>query len=454
MVGSRAPHRVIMVVAVAGLGIAVGGAGPPPAAVPTPPSSLTSDLPPDPSFDEKGLADEDRPFFNDFSWRLFVALSWPADPDRRGVPHPTKKFGDLSGPVVWESWKSLGELFPEDPLKHPPTPWGSFDAVLSARVLERDGRVTRRPFPGLPEKGAGRGKVLSDLPQLRLRDINQAGFSGEHNPPLVAQNKTFVRYEARVNRVAYDFVRDGQYFLKQKLPDPDGVKPLEFPDWSVNVKAAWMELSEGGESDHKRFYHLRAKVADWAEDGSLVLRDRTMGLVGLHIAVKTPRRKGWIWSTFEHVDNTDRCSGVGAPLFSSKAPPPPPNDPAANHLRPEDRVRPGTPLPKDPIPVEVVRLTPVHPATERVNYGYRNHVQVRDTVWRYYRLVGTQWPKPPGDGDPVTTQLPTALANVTMETYTQRFSCMTCHKTAMQSQMVFYPEVRGYPPDPPKAGGP
>ena len=52
--------------------------------------------------------------FDDYSWRAFIALNWPATPGFRGVPDETKKIGDFSDPdtkVVWGTWKADYELF-------------------------------------------------------------------------------------------------------------------------------------------------------------------------------------------------------------------------------------------------------------------------------------------------------------------------------------------------------
>src|SRR5213075_1028400 len=50
-----------------------------------------------------------------YAWRLFVALNWPANAANR-VPDPGKPFG-APGPVVWETWRNVrpeapGAVFP------------------------------------------------------------------------------------------------------------------------------------------------------------------------------------------------------------------------------------------------------------------------------------------------------------------------------------------------------
>lgn len=414
---------------------------------------LSATPPEEPTFDteEQGTEEADRPFLNDFSWRDFIALNWPAD-DRRGVPDAMKKFGDPAERVVWESWKSLDELFPEHPDKTRPTEWDSYKAALSLRWLDRDKKARYRAGPdSLPQADAGKVKFLQQL--ARLEDVNQVigGGIGADIPiaPLIAQNKTYVRFETRVNREAYQFVADNGYYIRENQYADAGLtmpKKLEFPPRAINVKAAWMELPD--ETSRKRFYHTKAKVVvDWVGEKP-VIEDRVVGLVGLHIVHKTPGRRDWVWSTFEHVDNLlcEHAPGEKRPAsFSTK-------DPAAATGKNEpvpDVLTPPAAFPPlaDRKPVEVVRLTDIHPATKRVNERYQQHPQVMGTVWENYKLVGTQWPKKglrtrPSDGGGEQNRLPKDLANVTMETYTSAISCLRCHAGASPGEFVFYPQVR------------
>jgi hypothetical protein len=397
-----------------------------------PAENLTPDVPPEVEFEETNDQEKNRPFFDDFSWKSFIALNWPADEGRRGVPHPTKTLGDASPAVVWESWKSMGELFPADPVNDPPTPWDSFDARLWAR---RRGKARKgEVVPLLDPRGAGKVKVLQRI--SKLEDINQAGFMVEPEFPLVAQNKTFVRYEIRINRTVYDFVRDNKYYLRKNLPVA-GQPQLQFRNQSITVKAAWRELPDD-EAVRKRYYRTQAQVLNWKDDGTPFLTERTVGLVGLHIVHKTPKRRNWVWSTFEHVDNTELGpGGTSPPSFCSKDTGVSFDTPGTN--KPPPSIPAGKPIPPDPTPVEVARFKLVHPTTDAINRGYQGHRQVKDTVWSNYRLVVTQWPAPPGDGPPFPKS---GVANVTMETYHQIAGCINCHQGAQLSEFVFFLEGR------------
>jgi hypothetical protein len=167
---------------------------------------------------------------------------------------------------------------------------------------------------------------------------------------------------------------------------------------------------------------------------------RTMGLIGVHIAQKTPSRPQWIWSSFEQRDTV---------------PPAWPDSPGSYVLNdgrhtpmPETNPLPLVPLAPEPVkPFNVIRApgAPLLTATELTNYAYQR--LLAGTPWQYYRLILTQWPRMDGNQAtpiPATTDgsVPntfpgtdafSAFANVTMETFDQRsvqLGCMNCHNRA------------------------
>ena len=67
--------------------------------------------------------------FDDFSWRSFIALIWPAAQGQRGVPDKTQTNFPVSGPLVFETYKADWETFPPPSAPNPPpapSPWTSF----------------------------------------------------------------------------------------------------------------------------------------------------------------------------------------------------------------------------------------------------------------------------------------------------------------------------------------
>ena len=391
------------------------------------------------------------PAFDNFAWRAFIAVNWPAllDDAHRGAPDRAKTLGD-SGPRVWETFKSRYELFQVGPDGKPSgaSAWASYDA--------------RNPC------GQGvdnRIKTLASF--VPYADFNQASFTlGEFLNPLVAQNRTYVRYEIRINEPEYDAISASGWSLGRDLPDE--AHPADLPIGSIAVKAAWRLLTAAETpAVRSRYYVVKgAEVTDVAKSlaaGRVVCSKADVALVGMHIAIKTRYRPQWLWSTFEHVDNVPPvgegesrepdAKDTGAPYSFY--------DPAAPDRRlpllgsPESLpVSTNNPPKVDPEPMQVRRRHPIHPATMALNRAYWALPGVEGTAWEHYMLVASQWPtvpNPPGpqnDGtffpgltlspdtprEPYQSDDPSRenkenLANTTIETYLQDApsSCMACH---------------------------
>jgi hypothetical protein len=390
------------------------------------------------------------PAFNNFSWRAFIALAWPAltDPAHRGKPDRSKRFGD-AGPRVWETFKNRYEVFQSGPdgRAAPPEKWGSYGGGN----------------PCGPDVD-NRTKTLSAF--NAFADFNQASFApGKFASPLVAQNRTYTRYEVRFNEAEFDTIVDHGWYVRDQLPTFE--RPGQFNVGSIAVKAAWRILTDADTpSVRQRYYIVRdAEVVDVAKSldaGKGVCSKHDIALVGLHIVIKTKYRPQWIWSSFEHIDNVPPA-GAGdarepdakdahAP-YSYYDPSKEQSEPAPQEALSTQSVGAGNPPKRDPDPIQVIREHPINPETMAINRAYWALPEVRDTVWANYMLVVSQWPTvtqpsgPENDGryfpgtiaEPNTPaeiyQLPGGaeanqnFANTTMETYFQNASasCMACH---------------------------
>jgi hypothetical protein len=350
-------------------------------------------------------------FFDDFSWRSFIALNWPAmggGAASRGLPDRSRAFGDTNGPRVWMTWKSRYEIF--QPRGAAPSPWASYDGHNPCGQGFANNGVTLSSFSA-------------------FGDFNQMG-SG----PLVAQNHTYVRYEVRVNEAEFDSIVGHKWYLRSNLPTAATAVP--FNTGSASIKAAWRILTDVDTPTRSRYYITSAQVFD-VLSGKCKRQD--VALVGLHIVTKTRERPQWIWSTFEHIDNvpgqksepqhpaTIPFSFNDGGAFQTLSPPKPPSPISASN----------NPVP-DPRPMQVVRNWPIKPQTMNMNRRYWNRPEIKGTVWQNYMLVMTQWPtyvspeSPTNDGKPFPNDTEgnpagTAVSNTTMETYFQDMSCMTCH---------------------------
>lgn len=381
-------------------------------------------------------------FFDDYSWRAFLALNWPAKADIRGQADTTKDLSNvhLATPRVWETWKADYEIFQPGGLK--PTDWASFDAIT--------------PCTDVPAAESGKVRILGSFTQFG--DLNQAAFGVAGNP-LVAQSRTYARFEIRINQPEHDFIVNAGLYLAKNMPDPDSptVPPLRFSDGSMEVKAAWKELKTEAEvtAAKNKYYTIAAKVPT-----SVVgqpSETRTFALVGFHIVQKTPKRPQWVWSSFEHVDNVPdpaTAPPTGA-AFSFNDPDPTKPQKLDPPFAPPPLSLANPPLP-NPAPMQVVRGLPIHPQTKTTNATYQ--AKVAGTVWANYQLVMTQWPTSPtpatGAGDPFPGPTgTTCTANAVMETYFQtsaRTSCMRCHDIARESKtdFVWFIQLRAFTTDP------
>ena len=71
-----------------------------------------------------GFTDTPVNYFDEYSWRAFLAMVWPAAPGKRGAADTHHSVGD-PGPRVFETFKPLWEIFHSDAS----APESSFDAT-------------------------------------------------------------------------------------------------------------------------------------------------------------------------------------------------------------------------------------------------------------------------------------------------------------------------------------
>jgi hypothetical protein len=327
------------------------------------------------------------PEFDNFAWRAFMALSWPAltDPTHRGIPDRAKTLGD-PGPRVWETFKARYELFQVGPDGRPsaPKPWATYEA---ANPCGPD--VDNRP------------KTLATFEPFM--DFNQSAFmAGVAANPLVAQNGAYTRYEVRINEPEYSALALSGWSQGENLPDP--AHPAQLPVGSIAVKAAWRPLTAADTPAVRARYYVveSAEVADVAKTlaaGHVVCSKSDVALVGLHIVIRTKYRSQGLWSTFEHVDNVPPAGvgearepdarQVGAPYSYFDASKPhldlsptfgTPDTPPVSMDHPP-RI--------DPTPMQVVRRHPIHAQTMAMNRAYWALPGIKGTVWEHYMLVAS-----------------------------------------------------------------
>lgn len=412
-----------------------------PAPAPVPPPDITSTfptkIPPHPP-----TPVEARPYFDWFAWEEFIALNFPAAVDsktglpQRGVPAPNSKPG-TPGTRVWETWKANWETF--RPNESAPTDWSSWDVVPPSNPCSG---------PALTASSNAKGRLI--VMESKMDSI-LSGFNEAFSGPLVAQNKTYARYEVKLNETEYSQIQVNGWYKKASFPPLInflstpwfGEKVKGAPYGAIELKAAWKELT--GADNPARYYTIYATVLEPGPKPTCRPNVR-LGLVGMHIIHKIAPFREWVWSTFEQIDNVpdpSRPKPATGYSFNNGTPnPPTPSGYAPPAPNPHP---PNTPFPPPAqrTAMQVTRLTPVPADTRSVNATFQKALV--GTPFQYYELTANQWPTLTGHFDPngsypagADTPFPNDhVANTTAETYLQSDSCIGCHYLTAATDFSF-----------------
>lgn len=394
---------------------------------PPPPSQITSALAAIPP-DFVGIPTQSN--FDLYSWLIFIALNWPADTTTCAA-NVNGSILDGGSPTVWETWLTDTDVFVAS--GSTPAPWCQQPEARLARYPARVRELAKK---------TGVTRVFGMIAKARpLVNSRFQGIDEAVGGVLTDQNGRFVRYDVHMNQDEYNYVvnptgqsgsgpfpavnlwsQSGQNMFTSTVSFPVG--PSSYgPTGAIEVKAAWKVLSQK-EIDSKRFYMTQAIVFNNAAGAPSPGKNPvTLGLVGLHISHKTKTESDWIWSTFEHVDNTTSSFYNPACPISKCVP----NKQTAAKPYTELSAS-GKPLNQ---PVQVARVTPIEVGPvvvngKQVNMNTYFQGLLQGSVWANYELVGTQWV-----GEAGTSPKPAVLANTTLETFIQpTSSCISCHKSA------------------------
>lgn len=338
--------------------------------------------------------------FDDYSWRLFIALNWPAMAGQRGQPDCSQPLGG-TGTRVWQSYKTVSEIFLPNGAN--PGPWNS---PLGTRSL-----------------GIINIAALKNTSVVQAVDQAVGGW-------LIDQKGNPTYYDISANQASYDYIVANGFYNANTV---SRAQNIAFPAQATEVKAAWRVLTS--QDDASRYLTTQAQVAQFNAQGQPTgsTAPATLGLVGLHIIVKAPGYPQWIWSTFEQVDNVPgSTAGNGTySYYNASAPAASVNQSPCNWQQQGSQLvctpKPGATF-QTPDPLS--RVTPIASTTAAVNGLYQQNLG--SNVLRYYQLVTTQRPlMPDNPSNPLGQPTPALSANVTMESYIQpNSSCMNCHSMA------------------------
>jgi hypothetical protein len=386
--------------------------------------------------------------FLKFSWRAFLALNWPAISsfDRSDTTKQTRAMPDIakvigqgaaSDPTVWDLFQPNWYLFaPNNPPPNGFAGWNQ-DAMLPSTC----GQIMRANAARLTDAQKSSLKILSSLSKFdSMPGVSQAFSSA----PLIDQNGFYARYEIRTSFETFNYIVSNRFYSAAgqenqtfNFPIQNGSKP-----GAIFIKASWKVLTPE-EARSGRFHTAQAFLFTPSSPDvqSTCAGPVPVGLVGLHIVQKTRDFPKWLWATFEQVDTspadpanpgtqnwhffrTGSPKGLDAPACPTAASPCVDWQPTSSHLTDATGG-----------PTQATRLNPIgtsqnQPALDQINQSVMAALREINpsSVWQFYRLVEAQWQR-----DDTATGFfpPTRVANITMETYTQKGSCMACHSAAV-----------------------
>jgi hypothetical protein len=392
---------------------------------------------------------------NCFAWQTFIALNWPKEEQRlpcdaTALPTNGITFGRPleCGPVVWETFRPIAEVFREDGTS--PGAWPAPQAVSPDCLAVRE--AARHAWPDVgPELYVLRSlsKIRPDAPVLDT--LAQA-----RGALLVDQDGHYVRYDSRLNEVAFDYIANpdaGSGGTGTPRPLYEAASQLSFalekvidlppssaePPATILLKSAWRELHRP--ADWARFKTSLFMLTN-PETGECASAPTVMGLVGLHVVRKTGSMWQWMWATFEHVDNAPQAID---PIDLSRSFSF--HNPACIQCPVNQEPASKTPV-ANPTPVQVVREHSIPQAIRELNAYAWSKIQESGTpdaqsIWLNYQLVNVTWPdRSRGPlGTPLTAPRPLGryefrstgqrrTNNVTLETYRQNEDCIDCHTKA------------------------
>jgi hypothetical protein len=395
---------------------------------------------------DKKLSSDDG--VNCFAWQSFIALNWPASPTERGQPDTSKlaqdfgKSDDLS-PTVWQTYKLAESVFL--PGAKQPSDWNSDDPIPEkAKPIFKKVQLARAEQTDYLPVFTMVSKVDSLLPGQVVPDSTQATGN-----ILIDQISNLIHYEKRINQTEFDYIVNKKLYNANKQGELVKTEGIILPTGSIEIKSAWRVLEEQTEDIQNRYKKVKALLYD--PSNHTYSQPTLVGLVGLHIIRKTPTMSGFLWSTFEQVDNVNdnsisHTSSIPYSFYNPECP----QETCPQNQAPKDNNPPYQ-------PVQVTRELQIPHNVDQLNQYVQQEIRNKnqDSVWQFYKLVNVRWPKnsrPDPAGPNVTikdfmnglnklqysSSNSQETSNVTMETYVQKTDCLLCHqKTPIAANQTF-----------------
>jgi len=387
--------------------------------------------------------------FDYYSWLTFLALNSPGN-------------GFIgSGQPVWETYKQLPDVMLADGRE--PSDWS-------------DGKPNEPVVP--PECGNKKGMVI----HMEMEETYNQPFK---TGPLIDQNGNYAVFVIFMNEVMFKYIRNPQHPLYNREGQENFHGEVDFPGGkivddrlgAIMIKASWKLMQPDVDFGPKippgteEYHMVDALLYRPKLHGAEACRAVKLGLIGFHVGHKTDSRQQWIWTTFEHHLNVPTQQQVDSKHFPEKRY-------SFYNLACDESHCPINEVPLgawdpdtlgwSPFPTDakfkfrsqIERMGPqvkfhdqdtktLQDDVKSLNDKFQSWSRIKNTVWKNYDLVTTQWPsgfpcagkKNPGSlPDPTCTPFPTYLANSTLETFSQpqhdggvplaTSSCISCHNNA------------------------
>ena len=413
--------------------------------------------------------------FEDFAWKAFVALNWPAviptnatdPPNARGYPDYASHFalGQPDTLPVWGAWKEKRELFSLN--ASTPLPWNSeveyfldFPPCSNEDALA----ISQMRFPRLfAQAGKGLFNSLDESVQVPSEAMVPAQVAGAAVEPRLwrgsrADNNTIL-YEVKLGWDYYSYVDTNKLYVDTiknqraansgnfsqnappgisfpkrgdatrysasrceqfNRPAANGSLPANpCPTGTIQTKSAWVLL---GANDRLSDYHW-TEAQYYRDLGPIPGGQRIctaygkFGLLGFHIIQKTHDQGHYVYATWERTAN-DNTTFVYSNYFAGNQTAPGKGIPAGFYPSAQD----------SPNAITVKRMHPVFPGTSKVTAAYHDAIRAvnPNSPWLNYRLIGVQFlpvqgdsrgePFATGSDDPTNIGQPYYLANLVIET--------------------------------------
>ncbi|MBT2748697.1 MULTISPECIES: hypothetical protein [unclassified Lysobacter] len=394
-----------------------------------------------------------------FAWRQFIHFNSPAQkngvdvagksPVVRGSIDPGRNFAASGASDFYQSGRTAGSNFGSNQLV-----WETFahrSELFPAGSAPRGNLATLDPEYAFQNiKVASADARFNNLDENTQIGQNQIFFPKNGNTPSGnPQDDHIILFQARVNPVEYGYIKS--IYNAQKPPTalelpPNGTDQGE----SVEVKSAWREMTPDLIASGR--YHTAEALYYYEENGQTRARVATFGLVGLHILRKMENYPTFVYTTFEQVDSLTTPENKDTGLYvvnlydqlQYDASVPSGTRPSAILNSGSNRTLVSLPLAgaidsahgydvipgkftvprgfSGPIKVQnpPVATSAVYDVNAEVQQAMASTPAFKDSVWRYYRLVGLQV-LPTNEDSSVTPATPDPLtqdyylANIVIE---------------------------------------